>query len=103
MNLGITNRKVDICFSRALESVKQKHRFFIALHLLQCATMAAMIPLDIYVFKTTADDNVVSFFIAALCVSLVSFISKLTHLLCVLQDEPFVFKMAEDLNHVVPE
>lgn len=55
MHVGISSRKVDICFANSLKAVKGSLKFAISLHLLQCSTMAIMIPLDIYAFKNTSE------------------------------------------------
>ena len=102
MEVGITDRKVDICFASALKAVRDNLKFALLLHSVQCATMAAMIPLDIYVFEN-ANENVVSFFIAATCVTFLSLLSKSNHLRCYLYDKEFVLQIAGELNHVVHE
>lgn len=38
-----------------------------------------------------------------MCVTLLSFISKISHLRCYLQDEDVCYSIAEDLNHIALE
>ena len=86
MQIGINNRKVDICFASSLKKVRDNLKFAIGLHFIQCSTMAAMIPLDLYVFNNSTEE-VTSFFIAATCVTFLSLVSKVSHVKCYLYDK----------------
>lgn len=74
----------------------------VVLHFIQFIAMVVMIPMDIYVFKHS-NEEVLSFFITASCITFINLVSKWSHLVCRLGDAATVMSIALELNHVVEE
>ena len=91
-----------MCFANSLKATKNSFVRQVVLHFIQFITMVAMIPLDIYVFNHS-NEEVLSFFITASCITFINLVSKLSHLICRLGDPATVMSIALELNHVVEE
>lgn len=102
MEAHISPIKVDICFANGLKSVKKNMLIQVCLHILQFVTMAIMIPLDILIFrKGDKNDEVLTFFITATCITFLNMTAKLTHLVCQLGNPVNIIAIATDLNHII--
>lgn len=93
MLVGISNKPVDICFYNSLVAVKNSYNRQAALHLLQFIAMIIMIPMDVYVFKHS-NEEVLSFFITASCITFMNLIAKVGHVMCTLRDNNNILSIA---------